>query len=91
MSEENKTVELKEEELEKVNGGGSGYAENGIHGETYTSVIIGRYYCGKQHPTDGDCVLYVVDTNIGKYCCRAISERLRIDGDNNWHTECRNR
>lgn len=87
MSEENKTVALKEDELKKVVAGGSGQATKGIYGETYTSVETDRYYCGDQYPEDYASVLFVTDKMTGQFCCQGRREKLRIDANNNWHTE----
>lgn len=61
MSEENKTVELNDEELGKVNGGGSGVIpQGGIVFSTYYWIDDG-YYSSGQNTSD---VVYVY-TNVG--------------------------
>lgn len=87
MSEKKNTVELKEKELNKVVGGGSGQATKRIYGETYTTLVTGRYYCGDQYPKDYASVLFVTDLMTGRFCCEGRREKLRIDSNNNWHTE----
>lgn len=87
MSEKKDAFELNDEELEKVTGGGNGHAENGIYGETYTSIETGRYYCGDQYPGNATMVLYVTGLLTGRFCCAVRREKLYFDADNNWHTE----
>lgn len=79
-------IELNDDDLEKVTGGG-GQAMEGIYGEPYTSIEVGRYYCNKQNPKDGVKILYVTELMTGRFCCSGRREILHIDAENNWYTE----
>lgn len=64
MTEENKTIELKDEDLEKVNGGGSGTIPS--KGITFTkagSVKSGYYYSKYMDLTD---IVYVYQGIVGQ-------------------------
>ena len=82
MGEKKETIELKDEELEKVTGGGSGTVpQGGITFETYGTLTIGRYYTSSQ---DFQEVVYVC-TVYDKLCYSR--ELFKIDAStNSWRS-----
>lgn len=80
MSEEKKNVELNEEELEKVSGGGSGYAENGITFSTYDMPEANRYYNYFNY-INGSTNVYYVRSVEGNFVKGSV-EHFTTDGKN---------
>ena len=80
MSEIKETVELKDEELDKVTGGGSGtIPQGGITFEKYDTLQSGYYYSYEQNFNE---VAYVYTTNGKLYY---TSEKFLVDpATNSW-------
>ena len=76
-------MELTEEQLSKVTGGGSGtIPAGGITYKTYSTAQANRYYAKTSGSTDLMCVL--ID---GFGCASYYTEKLVIDSTNNsWST-----
>lgn len=80
MLEENKNVELKDEELAKVNGGGSGtIPDKGITYTNYASLNDGYYYSHEQNTND---VVYVYKNIKGDLYY--TKEKFKFEGNNWW-------
>lgn len=80
MVEENKNVELNDEELANVNGGGSGtIPDSGITYINYVSLVDGHYYSHQQNTND---LVYVYKNNNGDFYY--TKESFSCEGNNWW-------
>lgn len=72
--------QLKDEDLEKVSGGGNGYAENGITFSTYDMPEPNRYYSYFNY-IDGSSNVYYVRSVDGNFINGSV-EHFKTDGKN---------
>ena len=94
MSEENKTVELKDEELQKITGGGSGKVPSA--GITFTksdSVKSGYYYSKYMNLTnvvyvyqgasgqEFNCEKFIVDETTGRWSSNKVGTFYSVGPD----------
>lgn len=78
---------LRDDELNVVNGGGSGDLSQGIYAEPYTEVEGNTYYCWEQ-PQDGTKIFYVQYVTYFGRVLMAVGSREVLHMDNNhWWTE----
>lgn len=84
---EEKTITLKEEELKKVSGGGSGtIPKEGITYSKYDTIISGRYYA-KKYLGDELAFVYTLPYQAGGFSpSRCSYETLFVDPHHNTWT-----